>query len=70
MFGCYHIPTKNVIESLSTEGKTCSSQARPGEYLAVGNLFNNELLVITISRTVLSMATTYANFLERTCKGD
>jgi hypothetical protein len=33
----------------------------------VGNLFDNELLVVIILHRILSMATTYAHFLERTC---
>jgi hypothetical protein len=34
------------------------------------NLFDNELLVVTISRTALSLATTYSSFMEKTCKGE
>jgi hypothetical protein len=59
-----------MTEYLSTEVTTFSSQARPQEYLVAGNLFDDELLVITISRTVRSMATTYAHFLERKFSGD
>jgi hypothetical protein len=70
MFECYHVTTKNMIESFSSEGVTFSSQARPREYLTVGDLFHIELLVVTISHTVLSMVATYANFTERTCNGD
>jgi hypothetical protein len=42
-------------------------QASPREYLTSHNLFNNELLVVTLSCTALSLAMSYYNFMEQTC---
>jgi hypothetical protein len=54
---------------LTCEGVAFGIQAGPGEYLTARNLFDNELLVVTISRTALSIVTTYSNFKEQTCNG-
>jgi hypothetical protein len=55
---------------LACDGATFWLQAAPREYLASRNLFNNELLVVTISRTALSLATFYSNFTEKKCNGE
>jgi hypothetical protein len=69
MFGCYNVATKNIIDTLASEGVTVGIQARSSEYLTAHNLFNNELLLVTIFRTALNMATTYSNYMGQTCNG-
>jgi hypothetical protein len=66
MFGCYNGETKNVIDALACGAEAFGVQATPREYLTSRNLFDNELLVVTISRTALSLATPYSNFMEKT----
>jgi hypothetical protein len=66
MIGCYTVETKNIIDTLASEGVTFGIQARSREYLTAHNLFNNELLVITISRTDLSMVTSHSNLMDQT----
>jgi hypothetical protein len=56
-----------VIDALACGGVTFGVQSSPMDYLTSCNLFDNELLVVTISRTALSLATTYPNFMEQTC---
>jgi hypothetical protein len=56
MFGSYNVETKNVMDTLACE-------------VVAFDLFDNELMVVTISRTALSMVTTYSHFMEQTCKG-
>jgi hypothetical protein len=70
MFGCDNLDTKNVIDSLASESVTRTIQSSRQEYLPTGNLFDNELLVFSISRSAVSMATFYSNFLEQTCNGE
>jgi hypothetical protein len=70
MFGCYNVETKNVIDALACGTEAFGVQATPREYLTSRNLFDNELLVVTLSRTALSLATTYSNFMEKTCNGE
>jgi hypothetical protein len=67
MFGCYNVVTKNIIDALACGAEPFGVQATPREYLTSRNLFDNELLVVTISRTDLSMATIYSNFMEKKC---
>jgi hypothetical protein len=69
MFGCYTLDMKNVIDSLASESVPCTRQASHREYLPAGNLFDNELLVVSISRSATSLETTYSTFLEETCNG-
>jgi hypothetical protein len=69
MFGCYNMDTKNVIDDLACGAVAFGLQESPREYLTSGNLFDNELLVVTLSRTALSLATSYSNFMEHTCNG-
>jgi hypothetical protein len=70
MFGCYNVETKNVIDALACGAVAFGVQASPREYLTLRNLFDNELLVVTLSRTALSLATSYSNFIEQTCNGE
>jgi hypothetical protein len=70
MFGCYNVETKNVIDALACGTVAFGVQASPREYLTSRHLFNNELLVVTISRTALSLATSYSSFMEHTCNGE
>jgi hypothetical protein len=70
MFGCYNVETKNVIDALACGAVDFGVQASPREYLTSHNLFDNELLVVTLSRTALSLATSYSNFMEQTCSGE
>jgi hypothetical protein len=69
MFGCFNVITKNVIDALYCGAEPFGVHATPREYLTSRNLFDNELLVVTISRTALSLATIYSNFMEKTCNG-
>jgi hypothetical protein len=69
MSGCYNVDTNNMIETLASEGVTFSTHAISREYPTACNLFDNALLVITISHTALSMVTSYSNFMEQTCSG-
>jgi hypothetical protein len=69
MFEYYKVGTKNVIDTLASESVTFSIQARSSEYITARNLFDNQFMVVTISRTALSMATAYYNFMEQTCNG-
>jgi hypothetical protein len=69
MFGCYNLDTKNVIDSLASESVTWARHASRWEYLPAVNLFDNELLVVSISRSATSLATTYSTFLEQACNG-
>jgi hypothetical protein len=70
MFCCHNVETNNGIETLASEGVTFSTQARYLEYLTARNIFDTELLFITISRTALHMATSYSNFMEQTRNAD
>jgi hypothetical protein len=70
MFVCYNVETKKIIDALAFGGVTVGVNAPTREYLTSRNLFNNELLVVTISRTALSLATSYYNFMEQTCNGE
>jgi hypothetical protein len=70
MFGCCNVETKNVIDALACGAVSFGVQASPREYLTSRNLFDNELLVVTLSRTALSFATSYSNFMEQTCNGE
>jgi hypothetical protein len=70
MFGCYNVETKNVIDALTCGAVAFGVQASPMEYLTSRNLFDNELLVVTILHTALSLATSYSNFMEQTCSGE
>jgi hypothetical protein len=70
MFGCYNVETKNVIDDLACGALAFGVHAPPREYLTSRNLFNNELLVATLSRAALSLATSYSNFIEQTCNGE
>jgi hypothetical protein len=63
MFGCYNVVTKKVIGALACGAEPFGVQATPREYLTSRNLFDNELLVVNISRTALSLATIYSNFM-------
>jgi hypothetical protein len=64
------VETKNIIYDVYCDGVTFRVQSAPREYITSRNLFNNELLVVTISRTNLSLATIYSNFMEQTCNGE
>jgi hypothetical protein len=64
------VETKNVIEALACFAEALGVQATPREYLASLSLFDNELLVVTILRMVLSLATPYSNFMKKTCNGE
>jgi hypothetical protein len=70
MFGCYNVETKNIIDALACDGVTFGIQSASREYLAARNIFDNELLVVTILRTTLFLATLYSNFMEQTCNGE
>jgi hypothetical protein len=70
MFGCYNVETKNIIDALDCGAAAFGVHASPREYLTSRNLFNNELLVVTLSRMALSLATSYSNFMEQTCNGE
>jgi hypothetical protein len=70
MFGCYNVETKNIIDALACDGVTFGIQASPREYLTARNIFDNELIVVTILRTALSLATLYSNFIEQTCNSE
>jgi hypothetical protein len=67
MFGCYNVETKNIIDALACGTVAFGVQASPREYLTSRNLFDNELLVVTLSHTALSLATSYSNFMEQAC---
>jgi hypothetical protein len=67
MFGCYNVETKNVIYALACGAVAFGVQSSPREYLTSRNLFDNEFMVVTLSRTALSLATSYSNFMEQTC---
>jgi hypothetical protein len=69
MFGCYNVETNNVIDALACGAVALGVQASPREYLTSRNLFDNELLVVNLSRTSLYLATSYSNFMEQTCNG-
>jgi hypothetical protein len=69
MFGCYNVDTKTVIDALACGGVAFVVHSAPMEYLTSRNLFDNELLVVTLSRTALSLAMSYSNFMEQTCNG-
>jgi hypothetical protein len=64
MFGCYNVATKNVFDALACDAVAFGVQASPMEYLTSRNLFNNELLCVTLSCTALSLATSYSTFIE------
>jgi hypothetical protein len=70
MFGCYNADTKNVIDALDCGAVAFGVQASPREYLTSHNLFDNELLVVTLSRMALSLETSYSNFMEHTCNAE
>jgi hypothetical protein len=70
MFGSYNVDTKNVIDDLACGAVAFGVQASPREYLTSRNIFDNELLVVTLSRMALSLATSYSNFMEQTCNGE
>jgi hypothetical protein len=70
MFGCYNVETKNVIDALACGAVAFDVHASLREYLTSSNLLDNELLVVTLSRTDLSLATSYSNFMEQTCSGE
>jgi hypothetical protein len=62
--------TKNVIDALACGAVAFGVQASPREYLTSLNLFDNELLAVTLSHTALSLAMSYYNFMEQTCNGE
>jgi hypothetical protein len=66
LFGCYNVDTKNVIDALACGAVAFCVQASPREYLTLCNLFDNELLVVTLLCTALYVATSYSNFMEQT----
>jgi hypothetical protein len=66
---CYNIDTKNDIDSLSSEAANCAIRASRREYLPARNLFDNELPVVSISCSAVSLATAYSTFLGKTCNG-
>jgi hypothetical protein len=70
MFGCYNVENKNVIDTLYCGAVAVGVQASPREYLTSLNLFHNEFMVVTLSRTALSLAMSYSNFMEQTCNGE
>jgi hypothetical protein len=53
MFGCYNVETKTVIDALACGGVAFGVQESPREYLTPCNIFDNELLVVTLSRKAL-----------------
>jgi hypothetical protein len=57
MFGCYNVETKNIIDALACGAVAFNVQASPMDYLTSRNLFDNELLVVTLSCTALYLAT-------------
>jgi hypothetical protein len=67
MCGFYSVETNNVSDDLDCVAVALGVQASPREYLTSSNLFDNKLLVVTLSRTALSLATSYSNFMEHTC---
>jgi hypothetical protein len=67
MCGCYNIYKKNVIDYFASDSVTCIIQASCQEHLPMGNLFDNYLLVVSISCLDTSLVTTYSTFLEQTC---
>ena len=67
MFGCYNGSTKNVMDSLAYQNVAVAVQANGREYLPARNLFDNELLVVAISRTVVAISKTYSAFLHNAC---
>jgi hypothetical protein len=69
MFGCYNVETKNVIDDLACGAVAFGVKASPREYLTSRDLFDNALLVVTLLRTALSLATSYCKFMEQTCNG-
>jgi hypothetical protein len=70
MFGCYNVETNNVIHALACGAVAFGVNAPPREYLTSRNLFDNKLLVVTLSRAALSLATSYSNFMEQKCNGE
>jgi hypothetical protein len=70
MFECYNLKTMNVTDALACGAVALGVQASPREYLTSRNLLDNELLVVTLLRTALSLAMSYSNFMEQTCNGD
>jgi hypothetical protein len=70
MFDGYNVETKNAIDALACGGVKFGVQSAPRRYLAARNIFDNELLVVTILRMALSLATLYSNFMEQTCNGE
>jgi hypothetical protein len=67
MFGCYKVDTKNVIDALACGAVAFGVHALTREYLTSRYLFYTELLVVTLLRTALSLATRYSNFMEHKC---
>jgi hypothetical protein len=70
MCGRYNVDTNNVIDLLACGAVAFGVQSSPREYLTSRNLFDNELLVVTLSRMALSLETIYSNFMEQTCNGE
>jgi hypothetical protein len=70
MFGCYNVETKNAIDAFACGAVAFGVQASPRECLTLFNLFDNELLIVTLLRTALYLATSYSNFMEHTCNGE
>jgi hypothetical protein len=70
MFGCYNVDTNNAIDALDCSTVAFSLQSSPREYLTARNFFDNELLVVTLSRMALSLAMSYSYFMEQTCNGE
>jgi hypothetical protein len=70
IFVCYNVETKNVFDALACDDVAFGIQVSPTEYITARNLFDNELLVVTISQTALSMSTVYSYFMERTCNDE
>jgi hypothetical protein len=69
MFGAYDTPTKDIITSLASSTSFVQSQANDREQLTSKNLFDNDFVVVSISRAVEKMASSFTSFLHATLRG-
>jgi hypothetical protein len=63
MSGAYDTPTKYVITSLASRTNVVQSQASDQEQLTSKNLFDNGFVVVSNSRAVEKMASSFTSFL-------
>jgi hypothetical protein len=72
MFGCFDPETRNVITTMAL-GQRDNVELRPQgprrDYIMSKNLFNNELLVVSISMAAKTLARCYSLWLVDACNG-